>query len=355
MGLDLTKTYDFLMAVEQIYPVSSFLRDRYFPTNDATDVFKAQEVLVEYKDGNKKLAPFVAPRKGGVTVTRDGSMMKSYEPPNIAPSRMLTLDELDKRGFGEAIYPNQTPEQRKNLLILQDARDLGDMISRREEAMAAETMLTNGCVMKHIADDETKADEKEIRFYEGENNPAVYTPATPWGTAGAKIRKDLAAMMKMLTDRGIPATDFVCAPDVAELMEEDEEIYRMLDNRRYSLGYVEPKELTAGASVTMQLNINGKFINVISYGETYEDENGGIVQFIPPGHGIVAAPGAGRTLYGAVSQLEESDRDFHTYTGRRIPKYYSDVENNTRKITLTSKPLPVPNNKNPWVAAKLTA
>lgn len=355
MALDFNKTYEFLMAVEQIYPAPSFLRNRCFPTNDATDVFKAQEVLVEYKDGSKKLAPFVAPRKGGVTIMRDGSVMKSYEPPNIAPKRMLTLDELEKRRFGEAIYPNLTPEQRENMLILQDARDLGDMITRREEAMAAEVLLTNGCVMKHIADDETKVDEKEIHFYDGDSNPAVFTPAVPWGQPGAKIRKNLAVMMKFLTDRGIPATDFICAPDVAALMEEDEEIFKVLDNRRYNLGFVEPKELTAGAAVTMQLNIGGKFINVISYGETYENEKGEIVPFIPPGHGIVTAPGAGRMLYGAVSQMEETDRKFHTYAGRRIPKYLSDPIKDTREVRIASKPLPIPNVKNPWITAKLTA
>lgn len=355
MALDISKTYEFLMVIKDVYPAPSFLRDRYFPTNDKTDVFKAQEVLVEYKDGNKKLAPFVAPRKGGVTIMRGGSEMRSYEPPNIAPKRMLTLDELEKRGFGEAIYPEMTPERRENLMIMQDAKDLGDMITRREEAMAAEVLLTNGCVMKHIADDKAKVDEKEIRFYEEASNPAVFTPAVPWGQPGAKIRKNLAVMMKFLTDRGIPATDFICAPDVAALMEEDEEIYRLLDNRRYNLGFVEPKELTAGAAVTMQLNIEGKFINVINYGETYENDKGEVVQFIPPGYGIVTAPGAGRMLYGGVSQMEETDRRFHTYAGRRIPKYLSDPIKDTREVRITSKPLPIPNNKNPWIVAKLTA
>ena len=48
---------------------------------------------------------------------------------------------------------------------MRDADELGDLITNREEAMAAETMLTNGCIMKHIADDADKSDEMEIRFY----------------------------------------------------------------------------------------------------------------------------------------------------------------------------------------------
>ena len=42
------------------------------------------------------------------------------------------------------------------MLIVRDADELGDLITNREEAMAAETMLTNGCIMKHIADDADK-------------------------------------------------------------------------------------------------------------------------------------------------------------------------------------------------------
>jgi len=72
---------------------------------------------------------------------------------------------------------------------VRDADELGDLITNREEAMAAETMLTNGCIMKHIADDVDKGDEMEIRFYSEDANPATYTPTTKWDASGAKIRR----------------------------------------------------------------------------------------------------------------------------------------------------------------------
>ena len=36
--------------------------------------------------------------------------MERYTPPFVAPRRVLTLDELRKRGFGEALYSQLTPE-----------------------------------------------------------------------------------------------------------------------------------------------------------------------------------------------------------------------------------------------------
>ena len=136
MPFNFYDTHTLLMAVQQLTPAATFLRDRYFPTNDASDIFATDDVLVEFRDGSKKLAPFVAPRKGGVTVLRAGYNMERYTPPFVAPRRVLTLDELRKRGFGEALYSQLTPEQRQQTLILRDADELGELITNREEAMA---------------------------------------------------------------------------------------------------------------------------------------------------------------------------------------------------------------------------
>ena len=355
MAFNFYDTHTLLMAVQELTPASTFLRDRYFPTNDASDIFASNDVLVEYKDGSKKLAPFVAPRKGGVAVLRKGYHMERYEPARIAPKRSLTIDDLEKRGFGEALYTQLTPEQRQQALLLKDADELGEMISRREEAMAAETMLNNGCVMKHIADDIEEGDEKQINFFEGETNPAQYTPATKWDASGANIIADLGAMARMLTSKGLPATELVCSPDVADAIINNEGIQKMLDIRRYEVGSVDPTMLPAGAALIATLNVNGRIISVISYDETYTNDAGEDVPYIPAGKCILTAPAAGRTLYGAVTQVEQSDNEFHTYAGRRVPKYLASAEGNTRSLTITSCPLMIPNNKNPFIVADVLA
>lgn len=351
MSFNFFDTYTLLMAVEQLTPPVTFLRDRYFPTNDASDIFATDDVLVEYKDGTKRLAPFVAPRKGGVSILRKGYQLERYTPPFVAPKRMLTMDDLKKRGFGEAIYAQLTPEQRQQALILKDMDELGVLISRREEAMAAETMLTNGCIMKHIADDADKGDEMEIRFYSSSTNPAKYTPTVKWDASGANILSDLGIMVRMLTSRGLRAADLVCSPDTADTIANNDTIQKLLDNKRYEIGMVQPEILPDGAAVICRLNVGGRIINVISYDETYTDDSDNDKLYIPSGKCVLTAPAAGRTLYGAVTQVEQSDGEFHTYTGRRVPKYLSSAEGNTRSLTLSSRPLMIPNNKNPFIVA----
>ena len=58
MPFNFYDTHTLLMAVQQLTPAATFLRDRYFPTNDASDIFATDDVLVEFRDGSKKLAPF---------------------------------------------------------------------------------------------------------------------------------------------------------------------------------------------------------------------------------------------------------------------------------------------------------
>ena len=351
MPFNFYETHNLLMAVEQLTPPTTFLRDRYFPTNDATDVFSTNDVLVEYKDGSKRVAPFVAPRKGGVTILRSGYEVQRFEPPFVAPRRMLTIDDLNKRGFGEALLSQLTPEIRQRTLILKDAQELSDMISRREEVMAAEVMQTNACVMKHIADDADVADEKYIQFYTGDND-AVYTPSANWAKDYTGIGADLAAMARLLTKRGLPASELVVGADAADAILGNTEIQKLLDIKNYNAGRIDPKTLPHGATHIATLNVKGRLIDVICYDEEYT-EGAETKSYIDPKTVILTAPAAGRTLYGAVSQVEQTDGLFHTYTGKRVPKYLSNAEGNTRSLTLSACPLLIPNNKNPFIVAKV--
>ena len=356
MAFNFYETHTLLASVQQLPALHTFLLDRYFPTNAASDIFSTNDVLIEYKKGSKKVAPFVAPRKGGIAILRDGYTMKRFTPSYIAPKRSLTIDDLNKRGFGEALYSNLTPEQRQGVLMLGDLDDLRNMNMRRKEAMAAEVIFTNACIMNEYVDDLHNFEEKEVRFYDGENNPAVYTPSAKWDTteaSGKQMISDIAAMISMLTSRGLPATEVLVAPDVADVILANEWILKLLDNRNYQIGGVDPETLPSGASKIARLNIKGRMIDFLCYEDTYTEVDGTVKQFIPAGMIAVCAPAAGRTVYGAITQVEQSDGEFHTYTGVDVPKYLSDATHNVREVMLSTAPLCMPNNENPFISAKV--
>ena len=347
------RTLTMIAAIQQMPPRYTFLRDRYFPTG-SDDIFPTDEVLIDYKDGNKKIAPVVAPRKGGITVMREGYTTKRYEPPFVAPKRSLTIDDLNKRGFGENLYTQITPEQREAQVLGKDLSELGVMIDGREEYMAAQAMLNNGYTLKQYIDDYGgKFEEWDLFFYDGANNPAKYTPSGKWSDPAYDILGDLKVMSKLLTSRGLPVADLVMSGDVGDYVINNNAIQKLLDNRRINIGEITPIELPDGASRIAVLNVDGKNINLISYDETYEDESGDIVPYMGSGNVVLTAPASGRTLYGAVSQLEQSDGRFHTYAATRVPKYTADADNEVRTIKVSAKPLLIPNNKAPWISAKV--
>lgn len=352
MELDLTKTHTLLAAYEALPPVPSFLKDRYFPTNAMTDVFNTDDVLVDYKDGTKKAAPFVLPSVGGKVDTRGAFTTERFTPPLIAPQRTLSIDDLKKRGFGEAIFSGVAPADRKALITLRDLRELDEMTTRREEIMAAETLINSKCVMKQWdgTDFDTQA---TIQFYSGGTNPYQYTISKGWDTTDGNILADLHQMILMLTRKGLPAEELVVAGDVADAIINNATIQKLLDVNRMNLGGIAPLELPEGAAHIGTLNVFGKMIKIISYVESYEDDEGTVTPYIPAGTVILTAPAAGRGLYGAVTQLEW-DGEFYSYPGRRVPKYLPDPTTNTRTLTLSSCPILIPKNKGAWISAKVT-
>lgn len=242
------------------------------------------------------------------------------------------------------------------VIMLADLDELRGMNARRKEAMAAQVIFTNACTMDEYVDDFEHFEEREVRYFDGASNPAIYTPTADWTTteaSGKQMISDMASMISMLTSRGLPATDVLVAPDVADIILSNEWILKLLDNRNYQIGGVDPETLPAGATKICRLNIKGHMVDVLSYEDNYTEVDGTVTPYIPAGTIAVGAPAAGRTVYGAITQVEQADGEFHTYTGMNVPKYLSDATHDVREVTLKSAPLCLPNNENPFITAKV--
>ena len=351
--INLYKTQTMLAGIQQMTPVTAFLRDRYFPTG-AGDLFPTEEVLIEYKDSTgHKMAPVVLPRKGSISVEREGYTTERMAPPLVAPSRPLTIDDLNKKGFGEDLFSNKTPAQRQAEILAQDLVDFDQMITTREEYIAAQCIFNNGYVLKQYADKYgTEGKEYELRFYGAEGNSAVYAPSTMWSATDADIQGDLFQMIRMLTTKGNNATEVLLGSDVADALMKNATIQKLMDLARYNVGEIAPTALPQGAARLGRLNIRGRMIDLLTYDGTYVNEETGVVEsFVPAKKIAVTAPGAGRGLYGAVNQMEQTDGQWHSYMGRRVPRYWAEKDG--RELTVSSRPLFVPKTKDCFITAEV--
>lgn len=351
MPFDIHNTYSLLALMEEITPVPSFFRDRYFPTG-AGDLFSSDFVVTEFRKGTRKMAPFVAPRIGDIPVERGGYEINTYAPPKVAPSRLLTIDDLAKKGFGELPYAGLKPEQRAARLVMDDLADLERLIEFREEWMAAQTMLSNGFSGGAYADADTQVDTYDIAYYNGLTSDHLYTVNPVW-TTFALMEADVAAMANDLYDRGLPAEDLIIGTDVAAAMLTFTDLPALVNKQSGIITGEINKQLTQYPGVVYMgdINFGGHVLHIFVPRSTYTADNGTTTAFFPAKGAIVTAPGAGRMLYASVTQIPRGGDNFVTISAKRVPKLVVDDENEVRKLRLTSRPLPMPKQMNPWIYA----
>lgn len=350
-NIDFFSNYTLMAITEEIVPQASFFRDRYFPTG-AGDIFAADKVLTEYRKGDRKMAAFVAPRAGDIPIDRRGYEIHEFQPAYIAPSRVLTIDDLKKRGFGEALYPGSTQAERAARILLQDLVDLENRISRREEWMAVQTMINNACDMQEYIDAKTQGELLQVQFYNGTSDH-IYTVAKKWNAPDGKFFDDVKVMCRQLSKRGMRAADLVLGTDVADAILDIEKVQKLLDKSSGILtGQIE-QELTKYDGVTTMgvLNFGGFKLALISCDETYIDDNDVEQKYFPATSAMVTAPGCGHLMYGQITQIDYNDTDFTSYAAQRVPKLAIDQDKDIRKLRLGSRPLAAPKNYCPYIYA----
>ncbi|NFI57369.1 major capsid protein [Clostridium botulinum] len=343
MGLYDTKTM--LQAIEQKKPVFTFLRDTFFSEIETLLTEKAE---VDVKKGKRKLAPFVAPRVGGIILDRDGFNTDTITTPKIAPERVITIDDINKRTMGENVYSTRTPDERARIMLANDLVELDEAITRREEWMCSK-ILTEGSLDIEVDGAEYKVDYnftnlitlKAAEKWTMENYlKADNTKVNPY--------KDLEKWRKsIIKSSGMTPNICILADDVVDAFIESPDIQKMLDIQRLNIGVIEPSY--KGQGVTFIGKLPGLGLELYSYTEYYLDEKENDTPIIPSGKVLMGSTGMGKRYYGAVTQKENGA--WSTYEGIRVPKYMSDDKNEIDKLRLTSRPLPAPKDADSWLVA----
>jgi hypothetical protein len=306
-------------------------------------------VLVEFKDADRRMTPFVVENAGDTPVDRSGYYVMEFSPPMVAPSRLLTIDDLKRRGFGEALFSSSSPADRARALQMKDLADLDARITRREEWMCAQVMINNAVDLVEYADNQALGIARRLQFYD-QATTHTFTRANQWDQALGDVMGDVMAMCDLLMERGLPASDLVIGGEVANFIRDNATIQALLDNRRYELGNIKPQEMYPGVAWMGQLNFGGYILDVWVVRETYVADNGASALYFPTDAAMVTAPSCGRLLYGAVTQIEP-DKQFHTFAEKRVPKFVVNEDKDIRKLRLAAKPLAAPANLSPYIYA----
>lgn len=333
-----------LAAFEKRMPVTTALRDLFFPT---VQTFVTEDIDIDFMKGGYSVAPFVAPNVGGINVSRSGYSTKRYTPPRVAPQRPMSKEILMPRLPGENVHSTMSPEDRQDYYIQKDAQELDDSISRREELMCSQ-LLTNGIitVRGYVDDKKTNYIDDNIDFQF--SNKTTLTGDDLWSAETSDKYGDLEDAVISIREAGYNPKYCFLGKSAWKNFKEDVALMNMLDVRRFELGALNPQlKLQNGNGLAYMGELSELGIELWTYFAWYLNDSGVLTPIFPDDHVVIAPDVVGEMCYGAITQLEE-DRRYHTYEGTRIPKIMANISDDEITTRLSSRPLPRPFDVDSW-------
>lgn len=332
-------------VIRRIPPVRTFFLDTFFKK---TKVFNTKSVDVDFKKGNRELAPFVHPRVGTETIANSGYTTESYTPPLVAPDKVTTVDDLLERRAGENPYSGRTPADRAVEKMAEDFAELKEKITRRQEWMAATALFTGKIpiIGKGLS---------EVIDFKFTNTETLTT--AKWSNAASDPLADIEKWHKHVQKTGFVNCDIcVMADDVATAFINHAKVKESLDVKAYELAVIKPRQLPSGATYIGTYPKLG--LDFYQYNEWYLDnwtDPAAPVQepLVPEGAlALLSTSAQFSKYYGAVTIMNWAGT-FITVDGDMVPQTFTARKPDRRFFALYSKPLPVPHEVDSWFVAKV--
>ena len=344
-------TLTVIEGVRQRWVVPSFIRDTFFGARDYID---SDVVQVDTYKGGRGLAPFILPLEGQVVGRRKPFTRSYVEAPIIAPARTITLREARKPGWGETPYNYKGPEERVAALIAQDTIDMDDEIARTEEYMCAGAMFEGKIPINY-------RNKTNVVIDYGFTNTT--TLAQYWTVATVDPLQDLRLAQQALNANGYSGDTAIYSPEAWNALMTNPKVIEQL---KVSLQTMTPMTSVAmpetpPSGVVQAPSFTNPTMRNFIYSGTYTKMTGATgstltaVPYVPKGYVLVGSSNVKhRMVYALVTQIEQTDGQFHSYMLDRVPKMECNVNRNFFMYTLTSRPVPVPLDLLSWQVLKGT-
>lgn len=350
-------TKELLQMFDHTPKPQTFLNDTFFGTQQT---FVTDKVEVQYRDGNRKMAPFVSPLLPGKVGENTGYQVAEYKPPTLKPARVITAEDLKKASFGENVYSTKSPEERQAELLAKNWIDMENEIQRTLEYMSA-SILFKGYI--DVVGDGV-FDRIDFNF----TNKVALAGTDTWdnystdenGKYESNPIEDLEKwrLQVLRTGGGVPNI-CVMSHDVASIFMQHPAVKETLDNRRNDHLSVKPEYVQ---DALMYLGTLSSGLEIYTYNEWIAektvDEFGEVTikeeSLVPEGQLMLGSTQMqGKTAFGAVTMFEQGGQAM-TYEAPWVPRMIGNTETGmTMKQELISNPLVVPDNLNGWLTARV--
>jgi len=340
MAVNLFEPRTMLKFVERMPKATTFLRDKFFAQKEFSPTAK---VDVDIKIGGLKVAPYVSEKIGGKVVENSGYRTETFAPPLVAPLKVTTAADIQMRSMGENLYSSQTPDERAAKKLLDDMKDLDQMVTRREELMCAQAIF-HGEI-------EVKGDGIDYLISFGHTNRETLSGANLWSVGTSTKLDDLKRWRQTVQETGFVNTDHVImAGDVADKLLKDEDILKLLNIRNVNIGQIAINELPSGATYIGYLSEVG---HLYSYNAHYYNEDTKKAEPLVPAGSLALLSSETDFSMGYAAITIIKDNEFTTYETERVPDSWVEKNPDRKMLQMSSKPLPIPKEINGWFVAKV--
>lgn len=342
------ETRTLLPALYQRRPAKAALRNTFFKT---VRTFDTESVDIDIVKNKQRGAAFVTLRQEGQVVEREAYEARTYKPMVLKPKIPTTAADAFKRQPGEIIYAgNMTPADRAGEIIAGDLITLEDMISRTEEVMASQALVSDAIKIYDAEKNKISADISFDRAADHTLSTGTVTSSYGglWTDSSADPMETLRLMQRkiakdsgLLADvvfAGASAVDaFISHPSVRD-------VGKMYNQQLEQISMRFPNFMADG------LRLVGVFegITVFEYLETYLDPADGttVTPMIPDKSILMGSTDArSEMLYGAIPHLNS------LAAVSRFPYSYTEDDPPVRWLQLYSRPLPSPHQVDGFMVA----
>lgn len=348
-NININEPRTMLPSYQKNLPVTTFLRDRYFP---GVKTFHTKHVDMDFYKGGQEVAPFVAENSGPVYIKRKGFQTKSYTAPFINIGVPYDTNLIGARLPGEIIYNPLTPEERASILMQQDYNELDARITRREELMAAQCLQTGIVIVKGYADDKGTVVREDTIDFDFDNNITLEGNER-WDQTAPDMYGTLKDGVTLIRQAGYNPIDVILGATASKhLLENEDFLKRYMDRRYAQYGVINPQlNINNGNGYCYLGRLTELGVDLWSYLAWYQDPDTGLTTpYVEDNRVIIAPQNIGEFLYGAITQIPEDSDDFVTIEGTRVPKLIVDRKTDTKELSLKSRPVVKPNDSTSWVS-----
>lgn len=331
MPIDVNSTAQLLGAFGVIDRTVPVLLNLFFPMEQ---VFDTEEVYFDKVQRARRLAPLVVPTVAGKPERSRGYTTLGFKPPYLKPKHVIEPQKAMKRRAGEMLLGNLSPRQRFDLALMDNMRIEDDEVTRREEWMAAQLLLTGAMTCEGPEHPAVVVDLQRPTAH-----TAALTGALRWGQAGVDPYQNLRSWAKMVQrNSGFHPGTVVFDPLAADYFLQSPGVQRVMNTYRQTGGNVDLQgKVTGGLGHEVKfLGSIGEF-EIYQYQQLYQDDQGTVQQFMPDNSVIMGNPmgcGGVRT-YGAIQDADA------LVPLSRFPKVWKENDPSAWMSMVQSAPLPL--------------